>query len=339
MQELERRLSEIYHGNGPPEASFLESVIAGALSVLDREPEGVRPADEDGKPGGLVFLDPRLPTIVVPDLHARMDFFLSVLGYEAEDGLPVIELLRAGRAQVVCLGDGVHAEGRASRRWRSALEEFQDEYRSHESMDDEMRESLGAMVMVMEVKKSFPSNFHFLKGNHENILNESGNGNRPFRKYALEGLMVLAYMLQFYGSGVVEAYARFERALPLLVVGNGFLLSHAEPARYFPPESVIGYRGDPQVVAGLTWTDNDEAEPGSVQQMLAGYLGEESAHNGFYFGGHRPAIGAYRLRADGRYVQIHDPDRFVIAHLPASGQIELSRVVREIDEWADMAAE
>lgn len=332
MQELERRLSEIYHGGRPPEAPFLESVIAEALSVLDGEPEAVRPADADGRPGGLVFLDPRLPTIVVPDLHARMDFFLSVLGYQGAEGVPVLELLRAGQVQVVCLGDGVHAEGRAARRWRSALEEFQDGYRNHESMDDEMRESLGVMGMVMEVKKSFPSNFHFLKGNHENILNESENGNRPFRKYALEGLMVLAYMLQFYGSGIVDAYAQFERSIPLLVAGNGFLLSHAEPARYFPPERVIGYRDDPQVVAGLTWTDNDEAEPGSVQQMLCGYLGEEAANNGLYFGGHRPAIGAYRLRADGRYVQIHDPDRFVIAHLPASGRIDLSRDVLEIDD-------
>ena len=174
-----------------------------------------------------------MPTIVVPDLHARMDFFLSVLGYEAEEGSPVIELLRSGRIQMVCLGDGVHAEGRASRRWRAALAEFQDGYRSHANMDEEMRESLGVMIMVMEVKRSFPLHFHFLKGNHENIGNESENGNRPFRKYALEGLMVLTYMQQFYGLELVSDYARFERDLPLLAVGGGFLLSHAEPARYF----------------------------------------------------------------------------------------------------------
>ncbi len=333
------RLSEIYHGSGPPEPAVYGKLVESALAVLAREPAEVRPADANGRPGGLVQLA-RLPTVVVPDIHARMDFLLSVLGWEVEEGCRVIELLQAGRMQVVCLGDGVHAEGRASRRWRAALKEFQDGYQSHESMDEEMRESLGVMGMVMEIKRAFPSHFHFLKGNHENIGNESGSGNRPFRKYALEGLMVLAYMLQFYGPALVSDYARFEKELPLLAVGSGFLLSHAEPARFFPRERVIGYRDDPEVVAGLTWTDNDEAEPGSVARMLAGYLGEEAAQDAYYFGGHRPAIGAYRLRAEGRYVQIHDPDRFVVALLRPSGGIEPARDVREIDDTADeMSAE
>ena len=249
MIALERRLSEIYRAGGPPEAQPYAALLAETLSVYGQERAAIRPADEAGRPGGLVFLDPRLPTIVVPDIHARMDFFLAVLAHEAEEGCRVIELLESGRLQVVCLGDGVHAEGRASRRWHAALEEFQDGFQSHESMDEEMRESLGVMAMVMEVKRSFPSRFHFLKGNHENIQNESGHGNRPFRKYALEGLMVLSYMLQFYGPDLLADYAAFEKEFPLLAVGNGFLVSHAEPAHYFPAERVIGYRDDPEVVA------------------------------------------------------------------------------------------
>ncbi|HET6486549.1 MAG TPA: calcineurin, partial [Spirochaetia bacterium] len=79
------------------------------------------------------------------------------------------------------------------------------------------------------------------------------------------------------------------------------------------------------------WTDNGEAEPGSVRRMLDHYLGEEEARGGLYFGGHRPVSDGYLLRADGRYVQIHDPQRFVVAHLPATGPIDLERDVREID--------
>lgn len=332
MQELTRRLGEIFHRGAPPEAGAYRLVITQALDAMASEPAAVRPTDAEGKPGGLVLLDPGLPTIVVPDLHARMDFFLSVLGFEVEKEKRTIDLLDQGRLQIVCLGDGVHAEGRAVRRWQTAQKEFLEGYRAHRSMDQEMSESLGVMEMVMEVKRSYPARFHFLKGNHENIANESTGGNLPFRKFAMEGVMVLAYMRQFYGQEVLDAYATLEKAFPLLAIGPGFLLSHAEPAAFYPPHRIIGYRQDPEVVAGLTWTDNDEAEQGSVEEMLRYYLGEEKAPDGFYFGGHRPAVGSYRLRAGGRYVQIHDPDRFVIARLPADGQIVLSRDILCIDE-------
>jgi hypothetical protein len=335
MLELAEKLQEIYHRREPPEReAYLETLLA-VLEVLGTEPEGVRPADPDWRPGGLVLLDQGLPTIVVPDIHARMDFFLSVLAYEAEEGRKTIDLLAEGRLQIVCLGDGVHSEGRAARRWRMAMDEFQEEYRVHASMDQEMRESLGVMGMIMEVKRSFPERFHFLKGNHENITNEMGNGNLPFRKFALEGIMTLDYMERFYGEEVVKAYALFEKELPLLAAGRGFLISHAEPCSFYDRTSIIAYRRHPEVVSGLTWTDNDEAEGGSVQRMLAHYLGEEEARRGWYFTGHRPVSGRYRLRAEGRLVQIHDPERFMIAHLPVSTEIEPDRSVLEIDYHAD----
>jgi hypothetical protein len=335
MQALAEKLREIYSRDEPPEREAYLETLWAVLEVLGTEPEGTRPADPEWRPGGLVLLDRGLPTIVVPDLHARMDFFLSVLAYEAEKGRKAIELLAEGRLQIVCLGDGVHSEGRAARRWQTALDEFHEEYRVHDSMDEEMRESLGVMGMVMEVKRSFPGRFHFLKGNHENITNEMGGGNLPFRKYALEGLMTLDYMERFYGEEMVKAYALFEKELPLLAAGRGFLISHAEPGSFFDRKSLVAYRRHPEVVSGLTWTDNDEAQGGSVQRMLAHYLGEEEGARGYYFTGHRPVSGRYRLRAAGRLVQIHDPEKFMIAHLPVSSEIDPERDVREIDDRAD----
>ena len=72
--------------------------------------------------------------------------------------------------------------------------------------------------------------------------------------------------------------------------------------------------------------------------MLDHYLGAEPAAAAFHFGGHRPVRGGYNLRSDGRYVQIHDPDRYVVAVLPAGGpaeqQIDLDRDIRELDREA-----
>jgi hypothetical protein len=147
----------------------------------------------------------------------------------------------------------------------------------------------------------------------------------------MEGLMVLTYMRKFYGDGLLDEYAGFEKELPLLASGKSFLISHSEPAAFFPRAMLIDYRRQADVVYGLTWTDNDGAEEGSVRRMLDHYLGDGMSERGFYFGGHRPVSGSYRLRAEGRFVQIHDPDRGVIVHIPASGDIDLDRDFREIE--------
>jgi hypothetical protein len=72
--------------------------------------------------------------------------------------------------------------------------------------------------------------------------------------------------------------------------------------------------------------------------MLEHYLEGETAASAFHFGGHRPVRNGYNLRSDGRYVQIHDPDRYVVAVLPAGGsagqQIDLDRDIRELDREA-----
>ncbi len=337
MSPLERKLGELFRNGEPPEVESYRHIVQGALETLASEPEDIRPPDIDGKPGGLVLLNTDIPTIVVPDLHARMDFFLSVLHHRPEDGERAIDLMARGELQIVCLGDGFHAEGRAARRWAAALKEYEDGYKRHRNMDNEMRESMGVMGMVMEVKKSFPGHFHFLKGNHENITNELGGGNYPFRKFAMEGHMVVDYVRRFYGEELLSEYALFEKQLPLLAVGCTFLISHAEPAAFFPRQHVIDYRRHPSVVAGLTWTDNDEAQAGSVSRMISHYLGEDCPC--YYFGGHRPVTGSYKVRAEGRYVQIHDPARFVIAHLPADREIDLDRDVYEIEDVSSMAVE
>ena len=312
----------------PPEPAVLASAARRAGEALAAEPPDRRPPDAEGRPGGLLQLDPGLPTIVVPDLHARLDFLFSLLTRGLAGEAPVLEQLAAGELQVLCLGDGMHAEARAAARWERALREFSGGFRRHAAMDEEMRESLGLMEMVMELKAAFPERFHFLKGNHENIANEEGGGNHPFAKFALEGELVTDYMRRFYGEEVLDAHYRFEKELPLLAVGRGFLASHAEPARPFQPEEVVAYRERSDVVYGLTWTANGRAAAGSVERMLEHYLG--CPQTCYYFGGHRPVSGLYRLT--GRYVQLHDPERWVIARVPAAGEIELDRDILDIGE-------
>jgi len=172
---------------GPPPAGGYSPLIEAATAALQNEAPDRRPATTGGRPGGLVMLEKELPVIIVPDLHARRGFFISLMESRQPGGGTVMEALDEGSLQVLCLGDGFHAEARALARWKAAYAEYKSFYREHAAMDQEMAESMGLMEMVMLAKTSFPRYFHFLKGNHENVLNEEGQGNHPFRKFVQEG--------------------------------------------------------------------------------------------------------------------------------------------------------
>ena len=290
------------------------TLLERAITVLQHESSLVRPHDSSGLPGGLVYLNPTIPTLILPDLHARVDFFLATMEHVLEDGRTVLDSMLSGDIQVLCVGDGFHSERRGKQRWLDAFKEYTHGFTKHKAMDAEMNESLSLMEMVMECKRAARNNFHFLKGNHENILNEEGNGNHPFGKFAHEGEMVKEYIQMFYGEEFLQTYALFEKSLPLFVIGGRFLASHAEPRSVYSATDLIETRNRADVILGLTWTDNGEAGEGSVLTMLETFLPDVLSP--VYFGGHRPVNGQYNLRAEGAYIQIHNPEAQSVALVP-----------------------
>lgn len=329
---LKKRLVEIYKRGKIPDSGEYIKLLDRINYTLTHEEEAIRPYGKAGLPGGLINLKKNIPTIIVPDLHARMDLILSVLFYVGYGGETVIDQLAKDAIQIICVGDGFHAESRAMTRWKKAFEEYKSSYKHHKNMDEEMTESLGVMEMVMEIKINYPNNFHFLKGNHENIANERGGGNYPFRKFAYEGPMVLEYVNQFYGNDFLQKYYNFEKNLPLFVIGKNFLISHAEPVTFFNREDIINYRVNPDLIIGFTWTDNDSADADSVEKMIKEYVDDTLFETSYYFGGHRPVAALYNKRAGGKYVQIHNPSKFVVALIKAEGNIDLDSDVIEIKD-------
>lgn len=319
--------SIVLRGTLPAREEFL-ALLKETTRLLASEEQLYRPRDEHNRPGGLVRLGPG-STVVVPDLHARLPFLLHVLAHEV-GGRPFLELLEEGSGQIVCVGDGLHSESRGVARWKKALKEFSGGFARHRAMDEEMLEGLGLMEMVMRLKLAFPDRFHFLKGNHENILNEEGRGNHPFRKFAFEGEMVRSWMEKFYGGELLSAYADFERELPLVAADGNFMVSHGEPLRAYSREEVIRYRSLDDVVYGLTWTPNDGAEEGSVARMIQEFCSEPA--EAVYFGGHRVIRERYALRAEGRYVQLHNPSVYIIALLEPGRTFDPERDVVELPD-------
>lgn len=299
-----------------PGRSELTALVRSAKAALESEAASLRPRDSKGRPGGIIEL-PALPTVIVPDLHARPAFIASVLNWTPPGyGEPLASLLEGQRACLVCVGDVFHSEvGRARRRWIAAYREYASLWTSRTSMDEEMGLSLAAASIVLEAKVAFPSSFHYLKGNHDNIADEEGRGDHSFYKFAAEGEMVASWFRATYGETLLEDYRELELDLPLLALGPHFAASHGEPAFALSRSDLIEYRARPDVVEALIWTANGDAEAFSVARSLDALLGPEKADGALWFAGHRPVDGRYALRSGGRFVQFHNPEAARVAFL------------------------
>ncbi len=312
-----------------PPREILDDLLDTVTPLLNSENPLVRPLDREGLSGGMLILRQDIPTLIIPDLHGRRDFMMDFLNWNYGSG-PVLEGLLKDELQIVCVGDGFHTEKRGAQRWQEAFQEYALAFKRHRHMDREMADSMGVMVMVMLLKRSFPDNFHFLKGNHENIKNENNLSDRSFGKYAYEGAMVREWVEIFLGQDFLNDWSDFENALPIFVQGDRFLISHAEPLRFHSREEIIEYRSDRTITFDLSWTGNDQSEPGTVEAMLNAFL--PGVVNSYYFGGHRPVQNLYLTRAGGRYVQIHNPEREIVALVKPDEEIDLDMIIKDIKQ-------
>ncbi len=332
LNNIKKRLVEIYKRKTTPNCKDYIEVLDEVNNALINENKDIRPYADNGLPGGLINLKKNIPTVIVPDIHARIDFFLNIMFYNLMNQGLIIDRLGNDTLQIVCVGDGFHSEIRGFQRWKQAFEEYKTDYKKHANMDEEMKESLGVMEMVMLLKINYRDNFHFLKGNHENILNENKDGNFPFRKFAYEGPMVFEYVKKFYGDVFLSKYSSFEKNLPLFAIGKNFLISHAEPETFYKKEDIVNYKENPDLIKGFTWTDNDQADDKSVAKMLKYYLGEDKYNESFYFGGHRPIMEYFNARANGKYIQIHNPVKFIIAVIDHKKPIDINKDIIELED-------
>ena len=296
-----------------PSYEFINSLVKKVCSVLVNEPFSYRPVNCVGQPGSLLKLyeeDKRcLPVVIVPDIHARPDFIKNILDCTLPQlKLTVKEALEQNKIDVVCVGDAVHTE-LSSMRWKLISAEFEEGNFTGHYMQDEMIVTLSTLCALMSLKISFPENFHFLKGNHENILNSNFGGDYAFYKYADEGEMVKRFIQEYYDEKLLNLIAQYENLLPLMAYGKNYVVSHAEPADFYTTEQLVDARFEDSVVEGLIWTRNGQVKKSTVVPILNELLGKKAARKALYFSGHRPVKENYALRQNGKLVQIHNPHK------------------------------
>ncbi|MBQ7752694.1 MAG: hypothetical protein IJR80_03435 [Treponema sp.] len=309
------KIKKILEAPDLPGHDFIFGLAECASTLMETEITDYRQVSENGKPGSLLdFQKSPLPLIVVPDIHARPFFLENILDYILpEDFLgaqprSVHEALRYGLVRLLCVGDALHTEVGTKERWIAAEIEFAQNLYTGPAISAEMKDGLAVICALMKMKEIYPHNFHFLKGNHENILNKTEDGDYGFRKFADEGRMVREFIAEYYGDDVLYILSCVEAAMPLIAVTNNCVISHAEPRYAFRKDQLINARMEPCVVEGLTWTDNDIAEQGSVSGIIEELCSPDQIPDKYvYLGGHRPVKGNYALRQGGRYIQIHNP--------------------------------
>ncbi len=285
---------------------LIEERLGEAIESLENESAEWRPKDREGKPGGIILLRQDIPTLIVPDLHGRSDYLPDLMRFKLSDKT-VYELLKTDRIQVVCVGDGMHSERRGKARWQTAFAEYKNQFEECPAMAEEMTENFQTMAMVMKLKVAFPRHFHFLKGNHENILDEAINGNHPFAKFAAEGPMTAFYVKKFYGEAFLNKYDRFEKKLPRLTRGSYFVITRARPKKAHKIDEIINFRSEPAVTEGLTWTRSQQAEVGAIPLML-NELVDNSVTSRFWICGHTSLKTRYKYWPDESLIETHNPD-------------------------------
>ena len=334
----------------PDYDDFFE-VLNEVTEVLENEDESYRPKNDDEKCGSLIdFQNEDRLTLVVPDLHARPDFLLNILSADvrkiinenesdflfcknektegAESGKTVFEMVQNDLIRLVFVGDILHSENNRIR-WYQIEEEFEQKQYSGEKMCIEMGEGLSLLFCLCRLKSIFPKNIHILKGNHENILNKTGDGDFGFKKFVDEGEMRRLFVQNYYGDDILFLIHCFEKELPLVFVSKNAVVSHAEPKTAFSRKEIINARNNAEIIYGFTWTANGEAEEGSVGQIIKNLVCDaeketeienkdeiqtefenenvnQDENNYVYLAGHRPVKDNFALRQGGKFIQIHN---------------------------------
>ncbi|MBM9604592.1 metallophosphoesterase [Desulfopila inferna] len=178
--------------------------------------------NRNNKAGGIIVLPDFLTPIIVGDLHAQVDNLLKIL---SENYL--IECLSANTACLIILGDAVHSE---------IVNEM-----------DDFDSSILMMDLILTLKKSFPDNFFYLRGNHDSFAPELSKNGIP------QGALMQKRLTELRGPDYAQAMDNLYHTLPYIVKNSTFVSCHAAPPiSKASLEQLINIDEYPQIIKEIT---------------------------------------------------------------------------------------
>ncbi len=194
-----RQIRTIYGGDItllPPDMAL--SLIREVNELLAQE--AYRPKNSEGIPGGLIELPETIAPIIVGDLHAQVNNLLKILTENR-----FLEGLESETACLIILGDAVHSEIP----------------KEMENMDS----SILMMDLILTLKKHFPVNVFYLRGNHDSFASD-------ISKYGIpQGVLMRQQLQELRGPEYVREMEKFYELLPYVIMSDSFVACHAGPPR------------------------------------------------------------------------------------------------------------
>jgi hypothetical protein len=217
-----KRLRRIF--GGPIELLAEDEARATLEQVIQIfQDEAGRPKDSRGQPGGILELPGKQTPILVGDVHAQIDNFLTVLSAGG-----TLDALRRGDAYLLMLGDAVHRET--------------------EGELDEMDSSLLILDLIFKLKIHFPNNVFYLRGDHESFDEEVSKGGVP------QGQLLQARARELRGKHYAKQLATCFELLPYVALSDDFIACHAgPPRRKVSRQRLIDIRDHPKLARDLLW--------------------------------------------------------------------------------------
>ncbi len=185
--------------------------------------EVYRELDDEGDPGGIIRFPDDVTVVILGDIHARADNVLRVI---TEGGL--LRALERGEACLVFLGDLVHSQ----------------EPRELEDMDS----SVFILDLFCLLKRRFPENVFYIRGNHESFSPDVGKGGVP------QGVLFREYLKKRRGKAYVTEIEKFFDGLAFVIQGKDFAACHGAPVRSRVDRgTLVNIRRYPGIQYELVW--------------------------------------------------------------------------------------
>ncbi|MDC7218415.1 MAG: metallophosphoesterase [Spirochaetales bacterium] len=196
--------------------------IRQVINVVNNYPGRI--TNSYGHPGGLLdLLDSDKPMLIVGDLHGAIDNLKAIVAHEDN-----AERLKRGEIYLVIIGDGVHNDQTGQMK--------------------EMDSSLLVLEEVYQLILTYGENVIYIRGNHDTFEP------RLAKSAVQQGLEFQKHLDATRGNEYVEATSDFFESLPLLILAENAVITHAGPVRNGATrQEIIDVEDNPDYYRQLIW--------------------------------------------------------------------------------------